>query len=70
MKDPYFSISEDNYNIINEVRATLNIVASMGLTSTNNRCHQLSTEDLISVLLQAEQRLKQVLDETAKNFRS
>ncbi|MEN8319751.1 hypothetical protein [Acinetobacter junii] len=70
MKHPCFSLSEDNYNIVNEVRVTLNIVASMGLNDTSDSCNQLSKDDLISVLLQAEQRLKQVLDETAKNFRS
>ncbi|MCH7329648.1 hypothetical protein [Acinetobacter modestus] len=70
MKHPCFSLSEDNYNVVNEVRATLNIVASMGLTDTSDSCNQLSKDDLISVLLQAEQRLKRVLEETEKNFRS
>lgn len=42
----------------------------MGLTDTSDSCNQLSKDDLICVLLQAEQRLKQVLEETAKSFRS
>lgn len=55
MKHPYFSLSEDNYNIVNEVRVALNIVASMGLTDTSDSCNQLFKNDLISILLQAEQ---------------
>lgn len=70
MKHPCFSLSEDNYNTVNEVRATLNIIASMGLNDTSDSCNQLSKDDLISVLLQAEQRLKRVLEETEKSFRS
>ncbi|MEF9957981.1 MAG: hypothetical protein RR767_12415 [Acinetobacter sp.] len=64
MKNISFKLSEDNYRVINEVRATLNMMASMGLSDTNDSCNDLSKDDLVCVLVQAEQRLKQVLNET------
>lgn len=64
MKDITFKLSEDNYRVINEVRATLNMMASMGFSDTNDCCNDLSKDDLVNVLIQAEQRLKHVLNET------
>lgn len=64
MRDITFKLSEDNYRVINEVRATLNMIASMGLSDANDSCNDLSKDDLVSVLIQAEQRLKHVLNET------
>jgi len=65
MRNIIYQLSEENYQVINEVRATLNIMASMGLSDSNDSCNDLSKDDLISVLLQAECRLKQVLQNTA-----
>lgn len=66
MRDIIFKLSEDNYRVINEVRATLNMMASMGFSDTNDSCNDLSKYDLVNVLVQAEQRLKQVLNETTQ----
>lgn len=61
-----FTLTEENYTIINEVRATLNIIASMGFSGTSDNCNDLSKNDLITVLVQLEQKLKLALDETTK----
>lgn len=37
----------------------------MGLSDSNDSCNDISKDDLIFVLLQAECRLKQVLQNTA-----
>lgn len=65
MRNFIYQLSEENYQVINEVRATLNMMASMGLSDSNDSCNDISKDDLISVLLQAECRLKQVLQNTA-----
>jgi len=65
MRNIIYQLTEENYQVINEVRATLNMMASMGLSDSNDSCNDLSKDDLISVLLQAECRLKQVLKNTA-----
>lgn len=57
MRDIIFKLSEDNYRVINEVRATLNMMASMGLSDSNDSCNDLSKDDLVNVLVLAEQRL-------------
>lgn len=64
MRNFIYQLSEENYQVINEVRATLNMMASMGLSDSNDSCNDISKDDLISVLLQAECRLKQVLQNT------
>ncbi len=65
MRNIIYQLTEENYQVINEVRATLNMMASMGLSDSNDSCNDLSKEDLICVLSQAECRLKQVLQNTA-----
>lgn len=64
MRNFFYQLSEENYQVINEVRATLNMMASMGLSDSNDSCNNLSKDDLISVLLQAESRLRQALENT------
>lgn len=64
MRNFFYQLSEENYQVVNEVRATLNMMASMGLSDSNDSCNNLSKDDLISVLLQAESRLRQVLENT------
>lgn len=58
-----FGLSEDTVRHIDEVRATLNLIASMGIEGTGDSCNDLSKKDLISVLCQAEQKLKMALAE-------
>ncbi|RYZ33117.1 MAG: hypothetical protein EOP49_36410 [Sphingobacteriales bacterium] len=58
-----FGLSEDTMRHIDEVRATLNLIASMGIEGTGDSCTDLSKKDLISVLCQAEQKLKMALGE-------
>lgn len=65
MRNIIYQLTEENYQVINEVRATLNMMASMGLSDSNDSCNDLSKDDLICVLSQAEHRLKQVLQNTA-----
>lgn len=67
MKDLYYALSEDSYRAIDEVRATLNIVASMGLSGNDNNCNDLSKNDLITVLCMAEEKLKCALQDTSKS---
>lgn len=40
------------------------MMASLGLSDLNDSCNDLSKDDSISLLLQAECQLKQVLNET------
>lgn len=67
MKNLNFILSEDNYRAIDEVRATLNIIASMGFSGTDHQCNDLSKNDLITVLCMAEEKLKHVLADTDKS---
>ena len=56
-----YGLSEATMRHIDEVRATLSLIASMGMAGTSDSCNDLSKADLISVLAQAEQKLQNVL---------
>lgn len=58
-----FGITQTHIDLIDEVRATLNMIAVMGMDGTSDRVTHLSKGDLITVLDKAQFRLKQVQDE-------
>lgn len=46
MRNFIYQLSEENYQVINEVRATLNMMASIGLSDSNDSCNDISKDDL------------------------
>ncbi|OUY08740.1 hypothetical protein [Acinetobacter populi] len=58
-----FGITQAHADLIDEVRATLNMIAVMGMDGTSDHVAHLSKGDLITVLDKAQFRLKQVQDE-------
>lgn len=60
MNEIHFTISEKNARLLNEVRATLSIIASIGINSNDQDCDQLTMEDLVTVLYSAEEKLQHV----------
>lgn len=58
-----FGLSEDTRRLIDEVRASIAITYSMGLTGTDDSCTDISKNDLISVMAQWERTLKQALSD-------
>lgn len=57
-----YVLSEDTRRTIDEVRASINVLYSMGLTGTDDSCNDISKTDLISVMAQWERTLKDALD--------
>lgn len=60
MNEIHFTISEKNARLLNEVRATLSIISSMGINSNDRDCDQLIMEDLVTVLCSAEEKLQHI----------
>ena len=58
-----FRLSEDTKRSIDQVRAMLSVIATMGLSGTDDSCTDISKNDLIDVMSLAEEKLKGALDD-------
>lgn len=58
-----FGITQEHLYLIDEVRATLNLIAVMGMDGTNERITHLSKTDLITVLESITSRLQKIQTE-------
>lgn len=57
-----FQLNEETRRSIDQVRAMLGMMATMGLSGTDDSCTDISKNDLIGVLSLAEEKLKIALD--------
>lgn len=58
-----FAMSEANFNMLDEVRATLHLISSMGMADRKQYLSNISKSDMITVLDGLQYKLKKIQEE-------